>query len=729
MKNKYIAAILATSALATMSPNVAFAAEDTTPSTPVESGTQKDLVPASALDYQGIYKPDGSRLDGHYDAIKDGFSITDGWTVKLEATLDDFKPGGFVDFFIGANEKELSGGGLSFGQIDNEIKYNGVPTLRVKSISQVREDGNIAYSGIRITGLDNVNDVTGKISVPVHFYAPKSFYGSGDGMYPKEESQTKVHNNQPIKYYFRTYSEDKKTPSYTPVTKDGNATLTWKQAISEYPVRYFRHWMAAPSIDNDKGGISLRIQHNFPRNMEGGKGYVKLTPNESLTPWNVSDPSTWKVTTRAQSAKDFGEEPFSEEELKKFASQIKTNVKKDGKGFIIEVSNVPEDVTAIVFVDNIGYVDIGDPADYGASRVEVSPTKNTKNGGQSTVKVQGLLDAEGNAIKAERKPSGVITINGKETTKDTPAMMESGKKTKGIITLKNEGNTRLSNPNITGPDGKTFTADTSIAPGETADVEVEFTPEEKTTEYVWNVSYSNAKDFDLKLHGKFTSESDEHKPSYPDAETKPGVPVEVEQSGDKDIPKGTQFKLKNSDNLQGWKIDIEEDSGKATVTPPHDAHDGDKKSFDVEVEYTDKSTKTVSFEVTVKDESQPEESIPQPSLPPETSTPTQDVTPIEEPVDTEEPVEEPVDSSPDTTPEETLDTQDTQSSQKTSPVKTTPIVTGGYDDSQVPSQHYSPQRIKEDSIQSQGASVKGPQVNTGGKVKMSFLDKIAQLFV
>ncbi len=36
MKNKYIAAILATSALATMSPNVAFAAEDTTPSTPVE---------------------------------------------------------------------------------------------------------------------------------------------------------------------------------------------------------------------------------------------------------------------------------------------------------------------------------------------------------------------------------------------------------------------------------------------------------------------------------------------------------------------------------------------------------------------------------------------------------------------------------------------------------------------------------------------------------------------
>ena len=133
--------------------------------------------------------------------------------------------------------------------------------------------------------------------------------------------------------------------------------------------------------------------------------------------------------------------------------------------------------------------------------------------------------------------------------------------------------------------------------------------------------------------------------------------------------------------------------------------------------------------MTVKDESQPEESISQPSLPPETSTPTQDVTPVEEPVDTEEPVEEPVDSSPDTTPEETFDTQDTQPSEKSSPVKTEPIVTGGYDDSQVPSQHYSPQRIKEDSIQSQGASVKGPQVNTGGKVKMSFLDKIAQLFV
>lgn len=96
------------------------------------------------------------------------------------------------------------------------------------------------------------------------------------------------------------------------------------------------------------------------------------------------------------------------------------------------------------------------------------------------------------------------------------------------------------------------------------------------------------------------SDSDKHDPGYESTETTPGTAVDIEQTGDKELPDGTKFGTPDK-TPDGWDVKVDEKTGKVTVTPPKDAKPGDKGEFTVPVTYPDGSKDNADVVVTVKD--------------------------------------------------------------------------------------------------------------------------------
>ncbi|MCU5747144.1 YPDG domain-containing protein, partial [Staphylococcus sp. SQ8-PEA] len=96
------------------------------------------------------------------------------------------------------------------------------------------------------------------------------------------------------------------------------------------------------------------------------------------------------------------------------------------------------------------------------------------------------------------------------------------------------------------------------------------------------------------------SETDagQHDPGYDENSTKPGVPVEVPQTKDGNLPPGTSFEGPK-DVPPGWTVDVDPNTGKVTVTPPANATPDTKVNIPVVVHYPDGSTDTPTVTVTV----------------------------------------------------------------------------------------------------------------------------------
>lgn len=95
-------------------------------------------------------------------------------------------------------------------------------------------------------------------------------------------------------------------------------------------------------------------------------------------------------------------------------------------------------------------------------------------------------------------------------------------------------------------------------------------------------------------------QAEKHNPGYNPAETTPGTAVDIEQTGDKELPDGTKFGTPDK-TPDGWEVKVDEKTGKVTVTPPKDAKPGDKGEFTVPVTYPDGSEDEAPVIVTVKD--------------------------------------------------------------------------------------------------------------------------------
>ena len=95
-------------------------------------------------------------------------------------------------------------------------------------------------------------------------------------------------------------------------------------------------------------------------------------------------------------------------------------------------------------------------------------------------------------------------------------------------------------------------------------------------------------------------QAEKHNPGYNPAETTPGTAVDIEQTGDKELPDGTKFG-EPEDIPDGWEVKVDEKTGKVTATPPKDAKPGDKGEFTVPVTYPDGSKDEAPVTVTVKD--------------------------------------------------------------------------------------------------------------------------------
>ena len=99
--------------------------------------------------------------------------------------------------------------------------------------------------------------------------------------------------------------------------------------------------------------------------------------------------------------------------------------------------------------------------------------------------------------------------------------------------------------------------------------------------------------------GVVSDDAADHNPSYEEANTKPGQPVTVKQTGDKDLPEGTEFSVDPKDIPEGWTVTVDPKTGDVTITPGKDVKPGTTVNIPVKVTYPDGTTETTSIKVSV----------------------------------------------------------------------------------------------------------------------------------
>lgn len=129
-----------------------------------------------------------------------------------------------------------------------------------------------------------------------------------------------------------------------------------------------------------------------------------------------------------------------------------------------------------------------------------------------------------------------------------------------------------------------------------------------------------------------------YEPSYEPTETTPGTPVDVAQTGDENVPGGSEYSIDPGDVPEGWTAEVDPETGTVTVTPPEDAEPGDSITVPVTITYPDGSQDTTDVTVTVVDtEEEPDEDIALTPIEDQTITVGESIDPVT--VETDGPVD------------------------------------------------------------------------------------------
>ncbi|WP_141758238.1 hypothetical protein [Corynebacterium sp. HMSC068G04] len=171
----------------------------------------------------------------------------------------------------------------------------------------------------------------------------------------------------------------------------------------------------------------------------------------------------------------------------------------DDRGrLVVEFTNIPANIQPAVALSKLGVTDYTEPGKIGLKRVEY--TSYDVNGGslpagrfnQYPRTITDAMSGGGSGEALVRKPTIIARIPGMSVTQNNPAPVAGTTQT-FELTLGNEGNSSLSVPRVTLPNGevKTF-EDISIKPGQSATVKVQYAIPSTAKGVDFKVQYTGA---------------------------------------------------------------------------------------------------------------------------------------------------------------------------------------------------------------------------------------------
>ncbi|MGV3244917.1 YPDG domain-containing protein [Staphylococcus sp. 11262D007BW] len=262
-----------------------------------------------------------------------------------------------------------------------------------------------------------------------------------------------------------------------------------------------------------------------------------------------------------------------------------------------EVPNTPDGWTVEVNPDN-GTVTATPPADAEPGTEVDIPVKVTYPDGST----------EGTTVK--------VTVTPNDAQDNTPGYNDGSTKPNVLVEIPQTGDTDV-------PPGTKYEVPEEVPTGWTVEVNpdngtVTVTPPadaEPGTEVdiPVKVTYPDGSTEDTTVKVTVTpNDAQDNTPGYDNGSTKPNVPVEIPQTGDTDVPTGTQYEIPE-EVPTGWTVEVNPDNGTVTATPPADATPGTEVDIPVKVTYPDGSTETPSVKVTVdpKEEEPSEPEMPE----------------------------------------------------------------------------------------------------------------------
>ena len=171
----------------------------------------------------------------------------------------------------------------------------------------------------------------------------------------------------------------------------------------------------------------------------------------------------------------------------------------DGQGrLVVDFTNVPADIQPALQISKLGVTDFTKPGQLSMNRVEYTSVDEDGNVVPpsryklSIRNVTSTSDSDGSGEALVRKPTIIARIPGMSVTQNNPAPVAGTTQT-FELTLGNEGNSSLSVPRVTLPNGevKTF-EDVSIKPGQTATVKVQYAIPSTAKGVDFRVDYTGA---------------------------------------------------------------------------------------------------------------------------------------------------------------------------------------------------------------------------------------------
>ncbi|REI11386.1 hypothetical protein DOS71_03350, partial [Staphylococcus felis] len=95
------------------------------------------------------------------------------------------------------------------------------------------------------------------------------------------------------------------------------------------------------------------------------------------------------------------------------------------------------------------------------------------------------------------------------------------------------------------------------------------------------------------------NQADDNTPGYNGGSTKPGVGVNIPQTGDTQLPPNTRFEIPQGGVPSGWTVTVDPNNGTVTATPPANAQPGTSVDIPVRVTYPDGSVDNTRTNVRV----------------------------------------------------------------------------------------------------------------------------------